>query len=267
MIPQLKYCLLLFSLINALAVFAQNDIVNAQINEIKISTSSDSITFNKLSQKWVSESIVNVNQELLNLVIERLSKHRLTPIQGDYASYVVGKIDFVNDSTHYSYLVVKHGNQNKTIIGYNQSYFSFSRQGIMGNLLIGFVNTDKWSWTELRPSAGINDIKQIKFKSKFYNNYCSNKNSLIEYFVSSKYSSHVEPNEILKGKEIGFMKVKYKGGKKKIVYYQKRISGDNDIDFNRFYALIDNEYFECDYYHFNTLFNYNKTIANKNKQL
>jgi hypothetical protein len=257
MISQLKYFIFLFFLLNVLIGFSQNDIVHKEINKIKISTSNDSITFNKLSQKWVSESIKNVNQELLNLVIKRLSKHTLTPIQGDYSSYVVGKIDFVNDSTNYSYLVIKYGNQNKTIIGYNQSYFSLYRQGIIGNILIGLVNTDKWSWTELKPSAGINDIKKIKFKSKFYTNYCSKKSSLFEYFKSLKYHSHIEKDKVQKGKKIGIMTVKYKEGKKKIVYYQKIIL-DNNIDLNKFYILIDNEYFECDYYHFNTLFNYKK---------
>ena len=259
---KMKYLLLTFILFNILCFsgFAQETAVYNNINEIKVSTSADSMMFVKRDNQWTSHTVKHIDLDLLNLLVKRLSRHSLTPIQGDYSNDALGTISFYNGSTYRSYQIIKQGQ--KSIIGYDQSYFLFTIDGFMGDPLIGFMNTNQWSWTDLSLSAGMEGIKYIKFKSEVYKNYHSNDQSLIELFGSLKRHAHVKSNNIQKGRQIGVMKVKYSGGKKKMIFFEKRIAEDKS-DTNRCYICIDNAYFECDYYYFNSLFEFGKIIANK----
>lgn len=235
--------------------YAQENKVYANINEIKIATLNDSILFTKKEDQWCSEAVQNINLTLFNQLVNRLSSHSLEAVTENYSNYEVGSISFRNDSTLYTYHIVKI--RNAAIIGYQQTFYHFGLNGFVGNPLVGFVNTDKWFWTDLRPAAGISSIEQIKFKSKVYQNYKTSAATLLKDVELLKYAAHVKTADVHLGKKIGQMKLIHSGGNKKLIFYEKLLEQDIP-DTERFYAFVNQEYFECDYYYFNALFNFQK---------
>lgn len=235
--------------------FAQENMVYANINEIKIATLNDSILFTKKEDQWCSEAVQNINLTLFNELLNRLSAHTLEAVTEDYSNYKVGSISFKNNSTLYTYHIVKI--RNAAIIGYQQTFYHFGINGFVGNPLVGFVNTDKWFWTDLRPAAGISSIESIKFKSRVYPNFTTSSATLLKDVELLKYAAHVKTADVRLGKKIGKMKLIYSEGNRKLIFYEK-ILEQNIPDTERFYAYVNLEYFECDYYYFNALFNYHK---------
>lgn len=229
------------------------------INRITLSNQNDTICFKKQKTLWTAEAVKNIDLEQLDVLVEILSNHTLSATNLDFSDYIIGSIEFGNDSTSHIYYVTNAKGRYYDVIGVNGSFYKITSEGHDNSrILVVLLNANVWNWTDMRLCAGMSEIKNIEFISESFSNYKSRSKKLFEKFQSLKY---IETDTTIEGigNPIGTLIVKHKGGKKKFDFY-KRLKMDAFSTFREdsetLVIITENSRYTGYYYYFGSLFKF-----------